>query len=123
MSFMRFSLLFVPRDPRDAAPSPQHAAAVAKLPVLRLRCGRSIRPTSAMKRLGTRIDDRRSFVCWTVGTCPATENEMSIFKKTALSFAALRSEEHTSEIQSLMRISYAVFCWKKHKKQTITQNK
>src|SRR3546814_4065766 len=25
-----------------------------------------------------------------------------------------RSEEHTSELQSLMRISYAVFCWKKH---------
>src|SRR3546814_8323679 len=25
----------------------------------------------------------------------------------------LRSEEHTSELQSLMRISYAVFCWKK----------
>src|SRR3546814_7533998 len=24
-----------------------------------------------------------------------------------------RSEEHTSELQSLMRISYAVFCWKK----------
>src|SRR3546814_4833506 len=28
-------------------------------------------------------------------------------------FAALRSEEHTSELQSLMRISYAVFCLKK----------
>src|SRR3546814_3023671 len=27
--------------------------------------------------------------------------------------AALRSEEHTSELQSLMRISYAVFCLKK----------
>src|SRR3546814_20763688 len=27
----------------------------------------------------------------------------------------LRSEEHTSELQSLMRISYAVFCLKKHK--------
>src|SRR3546814_8347289 len=26
----------------------------------------------------------------------------------------LRSEEHTSELQSLMRISYAVFCLKKH---------
>src|SRR3546814_7714857 len=25
----------------------------------------------------------------------------------------LRSEEHTSELQSLMRISYAVLCWKK----------
>src|SRR3546814_4272765 len=31
--------------------------------------------------------------------------------------AAMRSEEHTSELQSLMRISYAVFCLKK-KKQT-----
>src|SRR3546814_5288152 len=29
--------------------------------------------------------------------------------------AALRSEEHTSELQSLMRISYAVFCLKKKK--------
>src|SRR3546814_3195248 len=30
--------------------------------------------------------------------------------------AATRSEEHTSELQSLMRISYAVFCLKKKKK-------
>src|SRR3546814_7442592 len=30
-----------------------------------------------------------------------------------------RSEEHTSELQSLMRISYAVFCLKKKKKTTI----
>src|SRR3546814_1152130 len=30
----------------------------------------------------------------------------------------LRSEEHTSELQSLMRISYAVFCLKKNNKQT-----
>src|SRR3546814_4830304 len=33
----------------------------------------------------------------------------------------LRSEEHTSELQSLMRISYAVFCLKK--KNKIKQNK
>src|SRR3546814_4962893 len=32
-----------------------------------------------------------------------------------------RSEEHTSELQSLMRISYAVFCLKKKKKQNINQ--
>src|SRR3546814_5511267 len=31
----------------------------------------------------------------------------------------LRSEEHTSELQSLMRISYAVFCLKKHTKHTL----
>src|SRR3546814_6230025 len=33
-----------------------------------------------------------------------------------------RSEEHTSELQSLMRISYAVFCLKKKKKQMNTKN-
>src|SRR3546814_2875238 len=32
-----------------------------------------------------------------------------------------RSEEHTSELQSLMRISYAVFCLKKKNKQTDTK--
>src|SRR3546814_4550824 len=32
---------------------------------------------------------------------------------------ALRSEEHTSELQSLMRISYAVFCLKKKKKTNL----
>src|SRR3546814_5291026 len=31
----------------------------------------------------------------------------------------IRSEEHTSELQSLMRISYAVFCMKKTKDETI----
>src|SRR3546814_2006923 len=31
---------------------------------------------------------------------------------------AVRSEEHTSELESLMRISYAVFCLKKKKAQT-----
>src|SRR3546814_3061258 len=30
----------------------------------------------------------------------------------------VRSEEHTSELQSLMRISYAVFCLKKKNRQT-----
>src|SRR3546814_3959968 len=35
--------------------------------------------------------------------------------------ASARSEEHTSELQSLMRISYAVFCLKKKKKKPIIQ--
>src|SRR3546814_9430029 len=35
--------------------------------------------------------------------------------KPKLLFALGRSEEHTSELQSLMRISYAVFCLKKKK--------
>src|SRR3546814_5214534 len=36
--------------------------------------------------------------------------------------AAIRSEEHTSELQSLMRISYAVFCLKKKHKTKHHQN-
>src|SRR3546814_7716923 len=43
-------------------------------------------------------------------------------------FQTVRSEEHTSELQSLMRISYAVFCLKKktsqkNNKSTTTQHK
>src|SRR3546814_8210838 len=34
-----------------------------------------------------------------------------------LAYRSGRSEEHTSELQSLMRISYAVFCFKKKKKK------
>src|SRR3546814_5835265 len=39
---------------------------------------------------------------------------------SAVTVPAARSEEHTSELQSLMRISYAVFCLKK-KKTTSTK--
>src|SRR3546814_9478407 len=39
-------------------------------------------------------------------------------RKTLNPDAVNRSEEHTSELQSLMRISYAVFCLKKKKKHT-----
>src|SRR3546814_5910368 len=39
----------------------------------------------------------------------------SSFRHTARRARSVRSEEHTSELQSLMRISYAVFCLKKKK--------
>src|SRR3546814_9789561 len=38
-----------------------------------------------------------------------------IFNDDFQAFCGIRSEEHTSELQSLMRISYAVFCLKKKK--------
>src|SRR3546814_7863307 len=38
------------------------------------------------------------------------------FRRRAIGKDQLRSEEHTSELQSLMRISYADFCLKKKKK-------
>src|SRR3546814_8302187 len=49
-------------------------------------------------------------------------NSMMAFVALQNQSYARRSEEHTSELQSLMRISYAVFCLKKKtKKQTYTQ--
>src|SRR3546814_3026820 len=42
---------------------------------------------------------------------PYVDGERRVHRGIAL--APLRSEEHTSELQSLMRISYAVFCLKK----------
>src|SRR3546814_3864163 len=44
----------------------------------------------------------------------------SAHRVTARQRAPERSEEHTSELQSLMRISYAVFCLKKKKKHKYT---
>src|SRR3546814_9163742 len=40
-------------------------------------------------------------------------------RKACTSAGYIRSEEHTSELQSLMRISYAVFCLKKKKHTTL----
>src|SRR3546814_3918405 len=64
-----------------------------------------------------RVNNRRYFV---VG---------AEFQKLGLELIALaninrnrRSEEHTSELQSLMRISYAVFCLKKKKTITADQS-
>src|SRR3546814_6916508 len=43
------------------------------------------------------------------------------YEDECFEFGVTRSEEHTSELQSLMRISYAVFCLKK-KKQTLNRS-
>src|SRR3546814_11327602 len=53
-----------------------------------------------------------------VGVPSATVNlwsvdDQSSYQLCELYYKYLRSEEHTSELQSLMRISYAVFCLKK----------
>src|SRR3546814_10038854 len=56
---------------------------------------------------------------------PTSMDAREVIARVALShrdLATTRSEEHTSELQSLMRISYAVFCLKKKKKAYITNN-
>src|SRR3546814_1853796 len=47
--------------------------------------------------------------------------DADVAAREAVAVGSERSEEHTSELQSLMRISYAVFCLKK-KKQTKNEN-
>src|SRR3546814_1601835 len=52
------------------------------------------------------------------------QNAEEVGRRTTSAVVAaifLRSEEHTSELQSLMRISYAVFCLKKNKAKTNDQ--
>src|SRR3546814_2372609 len=50
------------------------------------------------------------------------DGQLVIERPAAEKGGAARSEEHTSELQSLMRISYAVFCLKKKKKQQKTES-
>src|SRR3546814_3219440 len=52
------------------------------------------------------------------------EGNGAMTQSNEASFSVLgnRSEEHTSELQSLMRISYAVFCLKKKNKRITTQH-
>src|SRR3546814_2209341 len=45
----------------------------------------------------------------------AQMDEESTGVRDEIGFLTIRSEEHTFELQSLMRISYAVFCMKKNK--------
>src|SRR3546814_10904909 len=53
---------------------------------------------------------------------PGTTHQSRPEPESTTSPRPLRSEEHTSELQSLMRISYAVFCLKKKKSTMNTTN-
>src|SRR3546814_6203095 len=69
--------------------------------------------------------------CWIVrvggkSKLPGLDIDMVVTTMFALGYAivnAERSEEHTSELQSLMRISYAVFCLKTKNKYSTKQRK
>src|SRR3546814_2464786 len=83
------------------------------------RCGSH---TSYSRQAGTRSDSpKHSYVsCFLDGTiareCGHGNKDSRLYKSIDLmrvSLIWLRSEEHTSELQSLMRNSYAVFCLKK----------
>src|SRR3546814_3470388 len=81
------------------------------IPVDGLRCTLSIRTDHST--IGT--PQASTLAIAEFGPLIGPRDPQSMPRKAAISGAkrAMRSEEHTSELQSLMRISYAVFCLKK----------
>src|SRR3546814_1048072 len=74
--------------------------------------GPACMPPAARKR--KRSPSRSSSSYWVISSSPS--QTPSTHHRPQWSWIGVRSEEHTSELQSLMRISYAVFCLKKKKK-------
>src|SRR3546814_10781767 len=77
----------------------------------------------SQRTLGTTTDGKRivSMVIYGEDPCPeGKDGEIVVCsRQPERDRYRLRSEEHTSELQSLMRISYAVFCLKKKKKNQV----
>src|SRR3546814_8626612 len=67
------------------------------------------------KQVGGRSDRLRCYHLRTAGGDDLVPHEFVEHRSGPVGLAEIRSEEHTSELQSLMRISYAVFCLKKKK--------
>src|SRR3546814_4539310 len=89
------------RDGQQGTEQPRSAAQSCELVLSRRRRARCV----GGGRLSGRRLERSASVVWSFGPTGHTLQS--------------RSEEHTSELQSLMRISYAVFCLKKKKKRTV----
>src|SRR3546814_2002634 len=111
---------------REVGPRPEHLGSVAHRHVRKvatLKPGEMIvkrRPDRleadggtrrSRDRVGPRNDDRGRTVDWNVAVVNAKRRR----NHARIEIFVERSEEHTSELQSLMRISYAVFCLKKKK--------
>src|SRR3546814_7921062 len=100
----------------DPANAGEGGAAADEIVVTGLRA--SLENAAAIKRDSGQIQD--SIVAEDIGKLPDTNIAETLQRIPGVQIS--RSEEHTSELQSLMRISYAVFCLKK-KKKTNTQHR
>src|SRR3546814_4347257 len=102
---------------------------IPKSPQIAIRwvCTSPLVVAPQMKKVPKRIQkvsDRETPLSTSSGDTSIAANEPGSSGSHVTSLAP-RSEEHTSELQSLMRISYAVFCLKKKTNQqheTITDN-
>src|SRR3546814_8867816 len=95
------------RDPRNDTPGCHRRMVLKTTPIYLDRLD------SALKKAGVSI--KRSQLLETTAAAFGFHNSNEFTAAAARGDLAPRSEEHTSELQSLMRISYAVFCLKKKK--------
>src|SRR3546814_6996257 len=106
------------RRSNDTSSSP---SGLARVSMVKLVSGRSV--IAHLPLFGFSMQrTRRATAVWQWGGGHCERSEAISSSRPALSMAGdcfvaplLRSEEHTSELQSLMRNSYAVFCLKKQK--------
>src|SRR3546814_4212566 len=102
-------------------PNPQRLSIQAissRLSEMALRVTRRLTCIAASPPPATIVIKSRINVAPSVGagrSPPSMQGAHQRGRRTAQSAAPTRSEEHTSELQSLMRNSYAVFCLKKKK--------
>src|SRR3546814_7107983 len=75
----------------------------------------SLSRAAEIKRESTAVVD--SIVAEDIGKLPDLTTASALQRVPGVQVVVGRSEEHTSELQSLMRISYAVFCLKKKKRK------
>src|SRR3546814_8558228 len=103
-------------------PSAQEPLFSANFPSVRL-----LRSKRDVAIFGKKLVERRSLEAFAIarpksgvgGQNPdAARRKQGLSTEPAVIIVPHRSEEHTSELQSLMRISYAVFCLKKKKTNT-----
>src|SRR3546814_2514254 len=83
------------------------------------QCRLSRRPGRSRRPQGGRCRADRRWPRGERSACPEIPHLDAAAGRDGEARRDSRSEEHTSELQSLMRISYAVFCLKKKKKKTL----
>src|SRR3546814_10785863 len=86
------------KSPSAVGPSPHHAAAIRVSPLAALAMAQPTACGYCVARFPEIEKKLASLLEYMIGNCLPCNR------------SARRSEEHTSELQSLMRISYAVFC-------------
>src|SRR3546814_6883492 len=112
-SLLSFALIFLCANPAQGQIQQIHEE------LQRLTLSKdSISLVNSLNRLGTLYRTRNADSCFYYGMKAKRTATNIQYRKGQTDADHVRSEEHTSELQSLMRISYAVFCLKQ-KKQPI----